>query len=159
MLLFSSCAPSKTISESTDGEIYIGLLNGTHPWNAEVEQNLKKRWNTTHVAMILEAGRVNRDRGLAIQLFDFLNLFLEPVELEEWKERVRAGGEGAPGYGHLKVRLAEAFDEHFGPARARYKELMADPAELDRVLLKGAEKARARAVVVRDRALAACGLR
>lgn len=94
-----------------------------------------------------------------IQLFDFLNLFLEPVELEEWKERVRAGGEGAPGYGHLKVRLAEAFDEHFGPARARYKELMADPAELDRVLLKGAEKARARAVVVRDRALAACGLR
>ena len=94
-----------------------------------------------------------------IQLFDFLNLFLDEDELQDWKGRVQAGGEDAPGYGHLKVRLAGAFDEHFGPARARYKELMADPAELDRVLLKGAEKARARAVVVRDRALRAAGLR
>ncbi len=94
-----------------------------------------------------------------IQLFDFLALLLEDQELQEWKDRVEAGGEGAPGYGHLKVRLAEAFDDHFGPARARYKELMADPAELDRVLLRGAEKARERAVAVRDRALQACGLR
>jgi tryptophanyl-tRNA synthetase len=94
-----------------------------------------------------------------IQLFDFLGLFLDEAELTDWKGRVEAGGENAPGYGHLKVRLAEAFDEHFGPSRARFKELMADPAELDRVLLKGAEKARARAVIVRDRALKACGLR
>ncbi len=92
-------------------------------------------------------------------LFDFLKLFLEPSELEDWAERVRQGGEGAPGYGHLKVRLAEALDEHFRGPRERRRELLDDPAELDRVLARGAEKARERAAVVRDRAYRACGLR
>lgn len=95
----------------------------------------------------------------SVMLFDFLALFLDATELEDWKARVAAGGEGAPGYGHLKMRLMEAIDEHFGPARARRAELLDDPAELDRILMKGAEKARARAAAVRDRALAACGLR
>ena len=95
----------------------------------------------------------------SVMLFDFLRLFLEPDELSQWEERVRSGGEGAPGYGHLKVRLVEAIEEQFGAARLRYKELMADPAELDRVLAKGAERARERAARVRDRAYAASGLR
>ena len=69
------------------------------------------------------------------------------------------GGEGAPGYGHLKQRLIAAFDETFGEARTRREELLADPAEVDRILAAGAEKARERARDVRDRALAACGLR
>ena len=79
--------------------------------------------------------------------------------LEQWRERVRAGGEGAPGYGHLKVRLLEAMDAHFGDARERRREFLADPAEVDRVLARGGEKARERAVATRDRAYAACGLR
>lgn len=94
-----------------------------------------------------------------IQLFDFLGLFLDGAELDEWKGRVRQGGEGAPGYGHLKVRLVEAINEHFEPARERRKELLGDPAELDRILALGADKARERASAVRDRAIAACGLR
>lgn len=92
-------------------------------------------------------------------LVDFLKLFLEDAELQDWRARIQAGGESAPGYGHLKVRLAEAVEEHFGAPRARYEELMNDPAELDRMLLKGAEKARERAVNVLDRARLACGLR
>jgi len=72
---------------------------------------------------------------------------------------VRRGGEGAPGYGHLKVRLIDAIEEHFAPARARREELLADPGEVDRLLAAGAETARARAVAVRDRAYRACGLR
>ena len=94
-----------------------------------------------------------------VLLMDFLSLFLEGSDLEKWRERVRAGGEGAPGYGHLKVRLLEAMDEHFGPARERRRELLADPAELDRVLARGGERARERAAATRDRAYAACGLR
>ena len=92
-------------------------------------------------------------------LFDFLGLLLEPAELETWVERVRAGGPEAPGYGHLKARLTEAIEERFAPARARRQELLADPAEVDRVLAAGAARARERAVATRDRALAACGLR
>ena len=92
-------------------------------------------------------------------LFRFLSLFLTKDELSDWKERVRAGGEGAPGYGHLKVRLVEAIEETFAPARARREELLADPAEVDRVLARGAERARPRAQAVLDRAYKACGIR
>jgi tryptophanyl-tRNA synthetase len=92
-------------------------------------------------------------------LFDLMALFLPPAEVEEWKERVRRGGEGAPGYGHLKGVIRDGMDAHFAPARERRKELLADPAELERILASGAEKARARATEVLDRARRACGLR
>ncbi len=92
-------------------------------------------------------------------LFDFLALFLEADELADWERRVREGGEGAPGYGHLKVRLIEAIDEHFGEARERREEWLAHPERVDAVLERGAVKARERARAVRDRCLAACGLR
>ena len=92
-------------------------------------------------------------------LFDFLELFLDEPELEDWRERVRRGGEGAPGYGHLKVRLMEAMDAAFGPARARREELLADRGELERLLARGAEVARERAQRTLDRAYRACGIR
>lgn len=92
-------------------------------------------------------------------LFDFLRLFLDDEEIESWSSRVRAGGEGAPGYGHLKQRLIAAIEEFFAPSRAKREELLADPAEVDRILERGAERARERACRTRDRALAACGLR
>ena len=92
-------------------------------------------------------------------LFRFLKLFLEPAELEDWRARVREGGEGAPGYGHLKVRLVEAIQDTFAPARARREELLADPGEVERILRAGAERARPRAQAVLDRAYKACGIR
>ncbi|NLF65745.1 MAG: tryptophan--tRNA ligase [Chloroflexi bacterium] len=49
----------------------------------------------------------------------------------------------ARGYGDLKVRVGEAVVAMLAPIRERYNELMADPAELDRLLAKGAEQARA----------------
>ena len=47
------------------------------------------------------------------------------------------------GYGDFKADVAEAVVELFAPVRERYAELIADPAELDRVLARGAERARA----------------
>jgi tryptophanyl-tRNA synthetase len=92
-------------------------------------------------------------------LFQFLALFLPAEELEQWRQRVRAGGVGAPGYGHLKQRLVEAIEQHFAAARAKREEFVRDPARVDAILAAGALKARARARATRDRALAACGLR
>jgi tryptophanyl-tRNA synthetase len=92
-------------------------------------------------------------------LFRFLELFLAPAELRDWEERVRKGGEGAPGYGHMKQRMVDAIEAHFAPARSRREELLADPAEVDSVLARGAKAARARAAATAQRALAACGLR
>ncbi len=46
------------------------------------------------------------------------------------------------GYGDFKADVAEAVAELFAPVRARYAELVSDPAYLDSVLLDGAAKAR-----------------
>lgn len=45
-------------------------------------------------------------------------------------------------YGHLKVAVADAVVERLTPIRERTLELLDDPAELDRLLLHGAQKAR-----------------
>ena len=92
-------------------------------------------------------------------LFEFLELFLDETELADWKTRVSTGGEGAPGYGHLKQRLIEGIEEHFRGARERREALLGDLGEVERTLSAGAERARERATAVRDRAIAACGLR
>ncbi|MFM6973538.1 MAG: tryptophan--tRNA ligase, partial [Agromyces sp.] len=45
------------------------------------------------------------------------------------------------GYGDLKGAVADAVVATVEPIRARTLELLADPAELDRLLARGAEKA------------------
>jgi tryptophanyl-tRNA synthetase len=46
------------------------------------------------------------------------------------------------GYGDFKADVADALVAWLAPVRERYAELIADPAELDRVLAAGAERAR-----------------
>lgn len=58
-------------------------------------------------------------------------------------EEVEADFEGARGYGDLKKRVAEVVVEALTPIRERYYRLMEDVAELDRLLSRGAEQARA----------------
>jgi tryptophanyl-tRNA synthetase len=45
------------------------------------------------------------------------------------------------GYGDLKKGLAEVVTESFSPIRERTQELLVDPAELDRILAKAADRA------------------
>ncbi len=49
----------------------------------------------------------------------------------------------ARGYGDLKVGVAEVVIDMLAPIRERYDRLMADPAELDRILARGAAQATA----------------
>ena len=71
------------------------------------------------------------------------------VATDRTVESVAGDFDGA-GYGDFKGAVAEAVVELFAPVRARYTELMDDPAELDRVLAGGAERARAVAVATMD---------
>jgi tryptophanyl-tRNA synthetase len=129
---------------------------GNDVWVFETGKPLKKRINQ----LVTDSRPPEEPKDPSeLVVFDLMRLFLDPAELGEWEGRVRNGGEGAPGYGHLKLRLIEAIEEHFAPARARREELLADRGELESVLARGAERARERAVTTRDRALAACGLR
>ncbi|BDZ65732.1 tryptophan--tRNA ligase [Agromyces mangrovi Wang et al. 2018] len=61
------------------------------------------------------------------------------------------------GYGDLKVELADLVVARLEPVRSRTLELMADPAELDRLLAVGAEKAEAVARETLDRVYDAVG--
>ncbi len=49
----------------------------------------------------------------------------------------------AKGYGDLKKAVAEVVIEELAPIRDRYNEIISDPAELDRILARGAAQARA----------------
>lgn len=158
------------------GEVFV-LPQALHSQNAKVpgldgEKMSKSYGNTLWVfetgkALKKLIGRITTDSRPPeepkdpdqLLLFEFLRLFLTQSELAEWSERVRKGGTGAPGYGHLKQRLIEAIEERFAPARQRRDDLLADPGEVERVLARGAERARARAAATRDRAYRACGLR
>jgi len=59
------------------------------------------------------------------------------------KAAVLADFADARGYGDLKKRVAEVVVESLRPLQERYQRLMADPAELDRLLARGADQARA----------------
>ncbi len=88
--------------------------------------------------------------------FALYRLFATPPEVAAMRARYLAPGLG---YGHAKEALFAVMERRLGPARARYSELLAAPAELDAVLVDGATRARRVAAEVVGRARAACGLR
>ncbi len=62
------------------------------------------------------------------------------------------------GYGHLKADVADVVETVLGPIRSRTLELLDDPAELDRILAVGAERAGEVAAVTLAQAEARVGL-
>ena len=62
------------------------------------------------------------------------------------------------GYGDFKKEVAEVVIEGVRPIQERYQELTADPAQLDAILAKGADKARSVANEALTRAKEATGL-
>jgi tryptophanyl-tRNA synthetase len=62
------------------------------------------------------------------------------VATSEEPEAIEARYDGA-GYGAFKTDVAESVVELFAPIQRRYRELRADPAELQHLLAVGAEKA------------------
>ncbi len=89
-------------------------------------------------------------------LYQLLKLFAPEPE-RAWVER--AFREGGTGYGEMKKKLFEYFLATFGDARQRFTELSADPSEVDRVLTRGAERARETVAPLMDRVRRAVGIR
>ena len=90
-------------------------------------------------AAVTDSGREVRrgdDKPGVTNLIDILSsLTGEPVGAIE--ERY-----GDSGYGQFKSDVGEAVVEALAPVQDRYRELRADPTELQRLLARGAEKAR-----------------
>ncbi len=89
-------------------------------------------------------------------LYQLLKVFA-PVDERPWVEQAFA--EGGVGYGDMKKKLFEYFLATFGDARVRYEELMSDPAEIERILAVGAERARETVAPLMDDVRKAVGIR
>lgn len=70
-------------------------------------------------------------------------------------ERLERDGKG---YGHLKAEVAERVEATLAPIRDAYARISADPAYLDGILARGAERARDLATPVLRRAQRAAGV-
>ena len=85
-------------------------------------------------------------------LFALLKLFAPPERLQEVRDLYVNGGAA---YGYIKLELLDLISDYFAEARKKKAEYLADPAMLREILKKGADKARAKAMVtlelVRDR--------
>ena len=90
-------------------------------------------------------------------LYHLLTLFAPDESERAWVEKAFA--EGGVGYGDMKKKLFEYYLATFGEARDRYEELKNDPAEVDRILAAGADKARETAAPLMDEVRRAVGMR
>jgi tryptophanyl-tRNA synthetase len=90
-------------------------------------------------------------------LYHLLKIFAPDDDEKKWVET--AFREGGVGYGDMKKRLFEYYLQTFGAARSRYEELRSDPAEVERILVAGAEKARETAAPLAEEVRRAVGIR
>jgi len=88
-------------------------------------------------------------------VFRLYREFASEGDAEAMRARYTAGGVG---YADAKQALFEVLDEQMREPRARYRELMADPGEIERVLAAGGAAAGARAQGTLARMRAAAGL-
>jgi tryptophanyl-tRNA synthetase len=72
-------------------------------------------------------------------IFAMYQFVASPEQCEEMTRKLRAGGYG---WGHAKQALFEAIDAEIAPFREKFVALRKDEAEIDRILARGAERAR-----------------
>ncbi|MDQ3981046.1 MAG: tryptophan--tRNA ligase [Actinomycetota bacterium] len=119
---------------------YIGLVESP----AVVAKKIK--------SAVTDSGREVRAAEDKPALTNLLTIFslIEDTPVAELEERFSSDG-----YGTFKAALAEAVVERLAPIRERYEALVADPAEMEAILRRGAERAAAEAEatmkVVRER--------
>jgi tryptophanyl-tRNA synthetase len=95
-----------------------------------------------------------KDPGTS-QIFLLYKLFASAEEQAALAARFRAGGMG---WGEAKEELFRAANRALGPLRDRFNALAADPAGLDKILARGAEKARPIAAATVKRFRKAAGI-
>ncbi|GHB19878.1 tryptophan--tRNA ligase [Salinicola rhizosphaerae] len=87
-------------------------------------------------------------------LFQIYSAFATAEESADMRRRY----EGGIGWGDAKNEVFEYLNAHLREPRERYEALMNDPAHIEQVLVKGAERAREEANALMDRLRVAVGL-
>ena len=91
----------------------------------------------------------------ACNVFNLYQLLAEPSDIQTMRSNYLAGGYG---YGHAKQALFELICSKFANERTRYTYYMSNPMEVERILLEGAERAKAVANPVLNRVRHSLGL-
>jgi tryptophanyl-tRNA synthetase len=134
----------------TDGEKMSKSYNNTIDLfgdDAEVKRRI--------MGIRTDSTSVEAPKPLDSPLHVLLKLVLPPAEFAEANAAWRQGGRG---YGDFKKQLLAGFHSAFDGPRARYRELAAQPDEVERILKDGAERARALAAPVLSGVRQAVGL-
>jgi tryptophanyl-tRNA synthetase len=88
-------------------------------------------------------------------VFTLLKLLASPEETADWERRYRAGGMG---YGEAKKRLAELYEQTFGPRREARAHWAARPEDVEDLLRAAGQRARKVAQEVMADVRDACGI-
>jgi tryptophanyl-tRNA synthetase len=91
----------------------------------------------------------------ACNVFNLYQLLAEPSDIQTMRSNYLAGGYG---YGHAKQALFELICSKFANERTRYAYYMNNPMEVERILLEGAQRAKAVANPVLKRVRGSLGL-
>jgi tryptophanyl-tRNA synthetase len=117
--------------------------------------------DSTPLGQPLSHTRVDADGETSKEcVYALLELFCDEAELEQirsWYATGQRDGQ-AFGWGHAKQVLAGKIEAYFADARARREHFLAHPDEVEAVLRRSAEAARAVARATLDECRRACGL-
>src|SRR5690606_21304469 len=88
-------------------------------------------------------------------LYPIYRAFATPGQVAAYRQALEDG----MSWGDAKRELLELIEASIGGMRERYEGLMADPQQIEEILLSGAAKARALAAPLMDRVRSAVGLK
>jgi tryptophanyl-tRNA synthetase len=117
--------------------------------------------DSTPLGQPLSLTRVDADGETSKEcVYALLELFCDEAELEQIRSWYAAGQRDgqAFGWGHAKQLLAGKIEARFAEARTRREHFLAHPDEVEAILRRSAEAARAVARATLDECRRACGL-
>jgi tryptophanyl-tRNA synthetase len=119
--------PTNKMSKSGSDASYIGLLDKPEV----IRKKVARATTDSQRTIVFDQSRPG--------IFNLLTIY--QLLVERSREQIEAEFEGK-GYKEFKAALADALVAALTPIQQRYDALLADPAELDRLLARGAETVR-----------------
>ena len=128
---------SSMILPGLDGRKMSKSYNNTIPL-FDTEKKFRKSINKI-VTNSLEPGEPKDPDNCTV--FTIYSAFANKAEIESMRQRYQEG----IGWGEAKKHVFEYLNDILGDKRQKYNEIMAEPEYIEKVLVAGAEKARAKA--------------
>jgi tryptophanyl-tRNA synthetase len=138
------------VLQGLDGRKMSKSYNNTIPL-FDTEKKLRKAINKIKTNLLEPGEPKNADESTVFQLWC---AFANPAEIQRMRDEFTNG----IAWGEAKKQLFELINGELSDARVRYLELMEDPAYIESVLLRGAERAREHSTALMQKVREAVGI-